>query len=118
VDVEGDLGHAEVEEDREAGGAGSREPEAGLPRDQHLPLRIPPLRRHCFRRRCRCHSREGGMGVSENTEGACAKGLCVAQSSGLTKFSSSGISQSGRYLCFQIKFGLNRLTMFTAKKRE
>jgi hypothetical protein len=55
VDVEGDLSHAEVEEDREAGGAGGRETEAGLPRDQHLPLRILPLRR-----RCRCHSREGG----------------------------------------------------------
>jgi hypothetical protein len=55
VDVKGDLSHVKVEEDREVGGAGGRKTEAGRPRDQHLSLCILPLRR-----RCRCHSRDGG----------------------------------------------------------
>lgn len=65
MDVEGDLGHAEVEEDGEAGRAGGGEPEAGLPRHQRLPRRGVPLRR---RRRRRCHRREG-------EGGACGRGL-------------------------------------------
>jgi hypothetical protein len=55
VDVKGDLSHAEVEEDREAGGIGSRETKVGFSHDQHLRLCILPLHR-----RCRCHSRDGG----------------------------------------------------------
>ena len=72
MDVEGDLRQAEVEEHGEAGGAGGGEPEAGLPRHQHLPLRRLPLRGG----RRRCHHRESGLGFLPGEEGL---GVCLAE---------------------------------------